>query len=190
MRYLFYLIRSLLKFVIPCWCHYIFIPFQLYYGNTLTSTNPISPEHRFYVGPNHRLTLSQAFMLQLELSKSIRRFGWLGNYYEFGCFRGGSLIMCGELIKYYSIFYKEFKDIKIFAFDSFEGLPENQKGDPKDPVWTKGEFYGSLEQVKRNVAEYRINNIEYIKGFYENSLTEELAEKNERMSAFDHIYRC
>ena len=177
MRSLLNLIRSLLKFAIPRWCHYIFTPFQLYLCSPLVSSNPNSPEHRIYVGPNHRLTLSQALMLQLELSKSVRRLGWLGNYYEFGCFGGVSLIMCGQLIKYYSIFYKEFKDIKIFAFDSFEGLPENQKGDPKDPVWKKGEFYGSLEQVKRNVAEYRINNIEYIKGFYENSLTEELAEK-------------
>ena len=100
------LIRSLLKFAIPRWCHYIFTPFQLYLCSPLVSSNPNSPEHRIYVGPNHRLTLSQALMLQLQLSKNIRRFGWLGNYYEFGCFRGSSLIMCGQLIKYYSIFYK------------------------------------------------------------------------------------
>ena len=114
MRSLLNLIRSLLKFVIPCWCHYIFIPFQLYFCNTLISSNPISPKHRFYVGPNHRLTLRQALMLQLELSKSIRRFGWLGNYYEFGCFRGDSLILSGQLIKIFSILNKEFKDMKIF----------------------------------------------------------------------------
>ena len=109
MRYLFYLIWSLLKFIIPCWCHYIFTPFQLYLCSPLVTSDPNSPVHRSYVGPNHRLTLSQALMLQLELSKSIRRFGWLGNYYEFGCFGGGSLIMCGQLIKYYSIFYKFFR---------------------------------------------------------------------------------
>ena len=145
MRSLLNLIRSLLKFAIPRWCHYIFTPFQLYLCSPLVTSDPNSPVHRSYVGPNHRLTLSQALMLQLELSKSIRRFGWLGNYYEFGCFRGGSLIMCGQLIKYFSIFYKEFKDIKIFAFDSFEGLPENKKGDPKDPVWINGEFYGRTQ---------------------------------------------
>ena len=55
-------------------------------------------------------------MLQLKLSKDIRRFGWLGNYYEFGCFRGGSLIMCGQLIEYYSIFYNQmFENLEAYV---------------------------------------------------------------------------
>ncbi len=163
--------RSLLKYIIPYFLRFIFIPFRFDFYF------PHSPMHRSFSGPSRRLTFRQALILQLELSKKIRRFGWLGNYYEFGCFRGGSLILNGQIIKFFSIFYKELKNMKIFAFDSFQGLPEITIDDHNDPVWIKGAYSGSLEEVKKNVAKYRINNIEYIKGFYNDSLTEDLGEK-------------
>ena len=53
--------------------------------------------------------------------------------------------------------------MKIFAFDSYEGLPENEITEDDDSVWKKGEFCGSLDEVKNNVAKYKIKNIEYIK---------------------------
>ena len=65
-------------------------------------------------------------------------------------------------------------------------MPQDNK-DHKDSVWTKGEFFGSLNEVKQNMKSYSLD-AKYIKGFYEESLTEELAqEKTENPQSIIHI---
>lgn len=65
----------------------------------------------------------------------------------------------------------------IFLFDSFEGLPEYSDTSNKNPAWRKGEFKGTIEQIKsiiNNVLPKIVPNVKLIKGYYEDTLTAEL----------------
>jgi hypothetical protein len=80
-----------------------------------------------------------------------------GNVLECGCFKGGSTCclswVCHRLGR------------KLIAADSFEGLPES------DGYYGKGDFLGCLDEVRKNVEEFgRIGSVEFIKGFYAESL--------------------
>ncbi len=113
-----------------------------------------------------------ALILQVVLSRKKQRPRELGNFYEFGTFKGKSLIAFGHLKKLYSIFFPELKNTKLYSFDSFQGLPSSEL-DHNDPVWKKGEFCGTLDEVKKNVSSYALR-VEYIKGYYDDSLNDQL----------------
>lgn len=127
-----------------------------------------------------------------------------GDYLEFGVFKGHSFIeayhACEEAKKKWSsknfnekafqnkeIFYKNFqeilikKNIRYFAFDSFEGLPEINTNDTKHSRFHKGRFASSkdffLENCKNNGVD--IKKIVSIEGFYEKSLTEAVKQQNQ-----------
>lgn len=102
----------------------------------------------------------RAVIKALRLNKELP-----GHYYEFGLYKGYS-------------FYKAIKaspDIKHFAFDSFEGLPENNEGGK----FNKGEYAGSLDYVKENLKKRgALGDTEFFyKGFYNETLTHELQQK-------------
>ena len=117
----------------------------------------------------------QALALQANLSRKEKRARSLGNFYEFGTFKGSSLILMGNIKRFYTMNFPELKNFKLYSFDSFEGLPANQDNH-NDSVWLKGEFYGSLEEVQNNMKSYSLK-AKYISGFYDDSLTEELLKK-------------
>jgi len=64
--------------------------------------------------------------------------------------------------------------IKYFAFDSFEGLPENNEGGK----FAKGQYAGSLEYVKDNLRKRGAlrDNTFFYKGFYDETLTHDLQQ--------------
>lgn len=56
---------------------------------------------------------------------------------------------------------------KLIVADSFEGLPENET----DPYYKKGDFCGQLDEVRANIEDFgKIEQVEFLKGFYETSL--------------------
>ena len=116
-----------------------------------------------------------ALNIQIELFRRKVRLRKLGHFYEFGSFKGDSLILFGLIKRFMSIFNPELKKQKIFSFDSFQGLPKNNL-DHNDPVWREKAFCGTLKEVIKNVSTYGIS-FEYIKGFYSDSLTYDLQEK-------------
>lgn len=124
---------------------------------------------------NKTWSFRMALNIQLEIFKKENRLRELGNFYEFGSYKGGSLILFGTLKKFLSIFNPELKNQKIFSFDSFQGLPKSNL-DHNDPVWREKEFCGTLKEVIRNVSSYEIS-FEYIKGFYKDSLTRNLQRR-------------
>lgn len=134
---------------------------------------PTIPLNRSFHAISSLWCFRNALTLQANIARKKHRVRELGNYYEFGTFKGNSLITVGNLKRFFSIIYPELRNFELFSFDSFEGLPQNNL-DHHDPVWQKGEFCGNLEEVKRNVSSYLIK-AKYIKGFYSESLTEELA---------------
>ncbi len=118
----------------------------------------------------------QAFPLQQQLAEEFRG-GELGHYYEFGVFRLRSIINFNKVRKWAAWRNKALRNIRIFAFDSFAGLPELAPEDVDDPAFYKGEYACSLDEVKSIAEKNNIKDIEYIKGYYEDSLTPELAGK-------------
>ena len=136
---------------------------------------PIFPLNRSFNGISKLWSFRHALILQATISRKKNRVRELGNFYEFGTFKGGSLIRFGNLKRFFSIIYPELRNLELFSFDSFEGLPENNL-DHDDPVWIKGSFCGNLDEVKRKVSSYKIK-AKYIKGFYSETLNEELALK-------------
>ena len=116
-----------------------------------------------------------ALNIQVELFRKKLRTRELGHFYEFGSFKGDSLILFGLIKRFLSIFNPELKKQKIFSFDSFQGLPKNNL-DHNDPVWREKSFCGTLKEVIKNVNSHDIY-FEYIKGFYKDSLTSDLQQR-------------
>jgi len=97
-----------------------------------------------------------------------------GPIVELGCYKGGSTAKLSLLCK--------LTGRKLFAFDSFEGLPPPTSIDlkhkfmpwiyeKKHAVYSESAYAGTLDEVKRNVTIYGdINNCEFIKGYFENTL--------------------
>ena len=87
---------------------------------------------------------------------------------EAGCYKGSSsskFSLAADIVKK-----------KLFIFDSFEGIPDNnEKHDKsifnKDVKFNKGDYCGSLEEVKNNIKQYgKIDSCIFIKGWFEDTL--------------------
>lgn len=95
--------------------------------------------------------------------------GQKGCIVETGCYKGGSTAKFSLAAK---IVNRE-----LVVFDSFEGLPEHNEPHTKnifgDPVtFTKGEYCGTLNEVRTNVSQYgKIEVCRFIKGWFEKTLT-------------------
>ena len=97
-----------------------------------------------------------------------------GPIFELGCFKGGSTSKLSLIC--------ELTGRKLYVFDSFEGLPVpgviDQKHnympwiiDKKFVKYSKGNYYGSLNEVKENINKYgSINVCKFIKGYFQESL--------------------
>ena len=87
---------------------------------------------------------------------------------EAGAFKGGSTakISLAEKIA----------GRKFLVFDSFEGIPEHEEKHGKnvfggDAYFPKGSYFGSLEEVKKNVEKFGdIKSCEFIKGFFDKTM--------------------
>lgn len=94
-----------------------------------------------------------------------------GDYYEFGVFRGGAFLAAGQAVDELGMHH-----MRLYGFDSFEGLPAAEGVDAGDPRFFEGQFACSLEDVERNLESNGLDmsKVTMIKGFYSDSLTEEL----------------
>ncbi|WP_372794422.1 TylF/MycF/NovP-related O-methyltransferase [Pontiella sp.] len=90
----------------------------------------------------------------------------VGDYYEFGVSRGSSmLLMYQETVK------AGLDHVRLFGFDSFEGLPADNEG-----WWTEGDFCANIDDVRKRFANNKVDlsRINLVKGFYSDSLTDQL----------------
>lgn len=124
------------------------------------------------------LTLSpetpEAILKAFKLVKKDKQHPY-GDYYEFGLFRGYTFLKAYEHSK-----ALELQGINFHGFDSFEGLPPAEGVDVADGRFFEGQFACSKEDVEKNLSSNGMDmaRVNLIKGFYEDSLTEELKSKH------------
>ncbi len=97
--------------------------------------------------------------------------GFDGDYYEFGLFRGGTFLATSQVLEEFNL-----QHVRMYGFDSFEGLPAATSIDAGDPRFFEGQFACSREEVEKNLAEHGMDMTRavLVEGFYEDSLTEDL----------------
>jgi O-methyltransferase len=97
----------------------------------------------------------------------------IGDYLEFGVFNGSSISSMHQTGQELDL-----KETRYFGFDAFEGLPEKSEHED-DGVWKKGFYACSFEQMgeclrRKNIDIAAIN---WIKGWYENTLNSDTVNK-------------
>jgi O-methyltransferase len=107
-----------------------------------------------------------------------------GTYYEFGTGWGGTLasfMLAAERI------CNERKlsanDFRVFAFDSFEGLPESDHPADRHGGWGAGAFANAAEIIQQKMDTHPFAKqveITYVKGYFKDTLTDALALKLEQ----------
>ena len=105
--------------------------------------------------------------------KAIQYNGIDGDYAEFGCHGGMT----------FNLAYKEIQrrqlPIKMWAFDSFEGLPESELPKDQHPKWIKNSMKTSVDDFHKICEGNQIPKDKYetVVGYYENTLNNS-SEKN------------
>lgn len=92
-----------------------------------------------------------------------------GHYFEFGCHSGQTMKLAWD--NFHHLF-----DWNLFAFDSFEGLPEIEEID-KQEIWKAGKLRTDEDDFKQMMLDHGIpeDRLKMVKGFYSDSLTEDLS---------------
>lgn len=96
-----------------------------------------------------------------------------GNYYEFGCHRCRTFRMALTEARRHNL-----SQMRFFAFDSFEGLPE-VTSDTSVEIWKRGALATSEDDFMEMVREHGlyVDHVRTIKGYYSDSLTQDLREQ-------------
>ena len=115
------------------------------------------------------LTLLNKEQLDLleTLVESLEARGVPGDYIEAGVWRGGVIVLLRALIKAYAI-----PDRRVFAADSFSGIPQNKyfRHDPVD-AWSD-RWIASLKEVQNNIRRFGLldDRIVFVAGLFADSL--------------------
>jgi hypothetical protein len=127
-------------------------------------------------------SLATWFLRALRSQDHQFRAGWgapNSNYYEFGVGRGRTMMRFLKALKLYcKLAGLDPYSYSIFAFDSFEGLPAKESARDDHPGWRQRQFHYTVEDISRRVGtqlDVRKGTVKFIKGFFKDSLTPELA---------------
>jgi O-methyltransferase len=98
----------------------------------------------------------------------------LGDYLEFGVFNGTSLACMYKVLRDLRI-----ENVRLFGFDSFEGLPETARTE-SDGLWGPGQFQLDYEYTRSWLSQQAVdwNRVFLVKGWFKDSLTRELIEQH------------
>lgn len=103
-----------------------------------------------------------------------------GDYLEFGVYRGTSFISAYDAAR-----QRGFDEMRFFAFDCFEGLPEGE-----GTVWKPGDFAFPEHLFRELIRKAGVDpqRTTVVRGLYEHSLTREVKTQHElRRAAVVHI---
>jgi len=84
-----------------------------------------------------------------------------GHIIEYGSYRGGSAIFMAYVAQ------KLYPGMKVFALDSFEGMPQTDKNVDAHNVGDFGD--ADLEQLQARVDKLKLDNLVLVKGFFEDT---------------------
>lgn len=90
-----------------------------------------------------------------------------GDYYEFGVYKGDSIIPASIMAKNNNL------KMRFFGFDSFNGLPNPRK---EEIEFEKGSFNVSKKYTINRINYFKAKEIKLIKGFFEKTLNEKTKE--------------
>jgi len=123
-----------------------------------------------YNQPNRQMRKYAMFVETLDFLTENRV---LGDYHEFGCHRCRTFRMALTEACRHAL-----DNMKFWAFDSFEGLPETS-GDTSIETWTQGALATSEESFNSMVEKHGIyvDRVTSVKGFYDQSLTPKLQKE-------------
>lgn len=97
----------------------------------------------------------------------------LWDYLEFGVYVGSSMACMHEVLE-----QRNLDGVRLFGFDSFEGLPPDADSDDTAQIagWGPGTFRAPFEACRANLSERGVdwNRTILVKGFFEDTLTPEL----------------
>ena len=113
--------------------------------------------------------------------------GPIGDYYEFGLFRGYTFLQAYKHTTELGL-----DNIHFFGFDSFEGLPPADGIDVADGRFFEGQFACSKQEVEKNLYQNGMDaeRTTLVKGFYEDSLTEKLRTQHDFKPASVVLLDC
>ena len=99
--------------------------------------------------------------------------GALGDYFEFGVFNGTSLACMYEVTRELGL-----KQLRLFGFDSFQGLPETA-GLESDGLWSGGSFHLDYDYTRKWLSSRGIDwdRVFLVKGWYKDTLNQQLVDK-------------
>jgi hypothetical protein len=94
-----------------------------------------------------------------------------GDFLEFGVYQGNSMICAHAALAAVGL-----DSVRLFGFDSFEGLPETTED---AEIWSPGQFRSDYEFTVARLREAGVDlgRTRLVRGFYEDSLTPELYER-------------
>ena len=91
-----------------------------------------------------------------------------GHIVEYGSYRGGSAIFMAYLAQ------KLYPGMKVFALDSFEGMPQTDK---HVDAHNAGDFSDvDLDQLREDVEQLKLDNLTFVKGYFEDTNERVMAE--------------
>jgi O-methyltransferase len=98
--------------------------------------------------------------------------GVKGDYLEFGVWRGKTFRWAHVMKRRYGL-----RDMKLWAFDSFSGLPEFSE--TPDNIWNQGQFACSLPEFRRILKSAGVGPDEYetVAGYYSESLNDDAHQR-------------
>ena len=131
----------------------------------------MNPEFRT-LSPGAPGAIRKAFELGL-VDKDASTFE--GDYHEFGLFRGGTFLATSQILEEMGL-----QDVRLYGYDSFEGLPEATGIDAGDTRFFEGQFACSRQDVEANLKAHGMDmsRAVLVEGFYEDTLTEALHQQH------------
>jgi O-methyltransferase len=113
----------------------------------------------------HQRRQGQKLDFMMSCFDYLNEFQLMGDYFEFGVHSMRTFRMALSEARRYRR-----SDMKFYAFDSFEGLPECSSVNPN---WAGKKYASDLNECKDQIATFGVypENITFVPGFYESSLT-------------------
>ena len=110
----------------------------------------------------------------------------LGDYLEFGVFSGTSISCMYQVLQEFNL-----PQVRLFGFDSFEGMPESSATEDEG-TWEPGQFKFGIEYTKGILTARGIdwNRVLLTKGWFCNTLTPEFRQQHQIKKASILMVDC